>query len=1348
VKNLTISIIFISILSFMSAATDVYYGPVSGTWTEEGSPYLVQAEINVPSNQQLTIEPGVEVIFMGNYRFYVYGRLLAEGTENDSISFTADNQFTAWRGIRFVNTSYNGLGNSKLRYCRLQYGHQPEGSTVDAKGGAILCLNSSNVILRNSIFTQNHAKHGGAIAVINSNPLFKDLKIYRNRAFNDGGGIYISTGSNPVIEDSQITENQCYSDGGGVFISGNSSPQFYNVDFIANTGGGFYDNGGGGAAVWDSETVFEDCIFTRNSSYGDGGCGLWITDDSQVELINSIVTRNFGQEKAGIFCDNSDLYLSGTTISYNVADERQGGLTFYSSNVTFDQDNRCSIYCNYAGQYQNYGYDLCTTEDDYAEVYLDTFTVAVPVEPYAVPVSQFSFDIQTHIIEPTQADLYVSTNGSNTNNGLTSAEPLRSISLAVQMAQPDENNPITIFIEDGIYSEETTNEFLPVQLKSYLTLQGSSKWSTIFDAEDKTGLIRIIESVDVSINDLTLRNAYETNWASGGAISCRESDLNLSNVAIYDCESVARAGGISIRYSSNLVLSGTSIFNNSSLNDAAAIDVQSGSPTISFDPVNLCNIYMNTSPEGVEIEWDDSPIHVIVDTFTVMNPDNSFAIPISYFTFDINNCIYEPVAADLYVSPLGDDLNSGLIPSEPLRTIQRAMQKIISTNDDPHTIFLSDGVYSPSSNQEQFPINVKRYVTISGESRSGTILDAEATARVVTIQSYDARLEYLTITNGYSSMGAGVYIDGDNAELYEITVTNNSAIAQNNLCSGGGIYVNQEDAVLHNMMISNNTSSGFGGGIFFDESAYMKGVTIKENISANLGGGIYCRDYPAVFDYGLRCNVYDNSSYAVPSVGNDIYYEYDDFYGSNMLVHVDTFTVEFPSTYFAFPTEYITFDIQSYLLPQIDADVFVAPDGSNSNSGLTEEYPFRSISYALQRVVSDSLVPNTIFLADGIYGPHVNGELFPLPGGDNLILQGESQAGSILDGNNDSRIIECIYTDNFTITDCTLRNGGNVNNYYYAGGAIRLAYSDINLQRVNLTQNYTSNGGGAINMEYSDLELSDSYIFYNQAYYDGAIYSFASNAVLSNNTFCFNSDEYEEACLVFGNSWDEDDIQVVMVNNILWGNQGLQVAGYGGLNSEFDLIISNCDIEGGLDGVYFNDDCNLHWLDGNINEDPMFGEPDNEFFILQPGSPCIDAGIAYFEWEDQTYLDMQPEDYLGPAPDIGAWESEYFTGLENDIMPIVFKLNQNYPNPFNPDTKIQFSLPADSKIELAIYNIKGQKVKQLTDKYYLTGVHSEIWNGKDESGKAVSTGMYFYRIKASIKGKTEFAKTRKMMLLK
>ena len=93
-------------------------------------------------------------------------------------------------------------------------------------------------------------------------------------------------------------------------------------------------------------------------------------------------------------------------------------------------------------------------------------------------------------------------------------------------------------------------------------------------------------------------------------------------------------------------------------------------------------------------------------------------------------------------------------------------------------------------------------------------------------------------------------------------------------------------------------------------------------------------------------------------------------------------------------------------------------------------------------------------------------------------------------------------------------------------------------------------------------------------------------------------------------------------------------------------------------------------------------------------------------------------------------DNEVVTDAENlTITPAISVLNQNYPNPFNPDTNISFSLPQDSKVDLNVYNIRGQKVRVLANAEFRTkGLQNIQWNGTDDNGKQASSGIYFYKL--------------------
>lgn len=98
---------------------------------------------------------------------------------------------------------------------------------------------------------------------------------------------------------------------------------------------------------------------------------------------------------------------------------------------------------------------------------------------------------------------------------------------------------------------------------------------------------------------------------------------------------------------------------------------------------------------------------------------------------------------------------------------------------------------------------------------------------------------------------------------------------------------------------------------------------------------------------------------------------------------------------------------------------------------------------------------------------------------------------------------------------------------------------------------------------------------------------------------------------------------------------------------------------------------------------------------------------------------------------------------DNNQIPSSFALHQNYPNPFNPVTTIRFDIPKTSYVQLTVYNILGQKVKTLLNKQITLGIHKVNWNGLNDEGEQLSSGMYFYQITAG-----DFQTVKKLVLLK
>ncbi len=98
---------------------------------------------------------------------------------------------------------------------------------------------------------------------------------------------------------------------------------------------------------------------------------------------------------------------------------------------------------------------------------------------------------------------------------------------------------------------------------------------------------------------------------------------------------------------------------------------------------------------------------------------------------------------------------------------------------------------------------------------------------------------------------------------------------------------------------------------------------------------------------------------------------------------------------------------------------------------------------------------------------------------------------------------------------------------------------------------------------------------------------------------------------------------------------------------------------------------------------------------------------------------------------------------ESNTGPQAYTIDGNYPNPFNPDTTIKYSTPREGLVQLSIYNVMGQKVRTLMSRTAQAGNHSVRWDGKNDIGLRVSSGVYVVSLRA---GSTEV--THRMTLMR
>ena len=199
------------------------------------------------------------------------------------------------------------------------------------------------------------------------------------------------------------------------------------------------------------------------------------------------------------------------------------------------------------------------------------------------------------------------------------------------------------------------------------------------------------------------------------------------------------------------------------------------------------------------------------------------------------------------------------------------------------------------------------------------------------------------------------------------------------------------------------------------------------------------------------------------------------------------------------------------------------------------------------------------------------------------------------------------------------------------------------------------------------------------------------------------------------------------------------------LDNDLDLEVITATIEGTIyishhDGSSYQ---NFPYISqDSIHSTPAIGDLDNDGdYELIVGTDVnlkvldiLDVGGDQYSWKA----------YRGNSHRDGYYDvSLSYLAMDNNMTSTEFSLGNNYPNPFNPVTNITYGLPENMRVMITVYDIKGRVVKTLVDSRQSAGHNSILWNGTNDFGAPVSTGLYFYRIQSS-----NFSQTKKMIFLK
>ena len=222
-------------------------------------------------------------------------------------------------------------------------------------------------------------------------------------------------------------------------------------------------------------------------------------------------------------------------------------------------------------------------------------------------------------------------------------------------------------------------------------------------------------------------------------------------------------------------------------------------------------------------------------------------------------------------------------------------------------------------------------------------------------------------------------------------------------------------------------------------------------------------------------------------------------------------------------------------------------------------------------------------------------------------------------------------------------------------------------------------------------------------------------------------------------------------------------------------------LEDGYPAVVFGLTCDTG--DFARTEDPDYGKPVFERFLVEQGKGAIAwVGPTLGSWQrgnevfgryfvvelysdlsspvaasfliaqQRVYQDYPDDDGLLKTVDMYAflghpllrlYRETVITAAKVDELPLMVNLGQNYPNPFNPTTVIEFQINYGAYADLVIYDVAGRRIRNLLNRKIDAGIHRIRWDGKNDSGSDVASGIYFYRLTVG-----ELSKTKKIVLLR
>lgn len=818
-RKITISaIIIILVVVTTFSDTIIPGGSVSGTWSLSGSPYIIQGNCVINSTSTLIIEPGVTVLMEPSCRFRCDGRLLAVGTEDDSIVFTATDTFLGCEGVDFKDLNNNQLDSSKMVYCRISYGIGSPFPDTYMHGGGLYIKNSSKILISNCLISNNKTCNMTGISGASGPSGSGQDGEPGGPAYSGNGGAIYCFDSDIAIINCTFTNNRTGDAVGGNGGDGGSHSGWYEgYGGDAGSGGESISGSGGAIYLENSDIILDNSIFDHNytglASGGSGGAGGFAFGQ---EAAFGGDGGNGGIASSGnggtIFCKQSSAFFTNCLLYANMVGNADGGDGGSGGGASTSVGGMSVPGEGGLGGNAYAGDGAVIAEVDCFGAFAN-FTIADnPANGIATPGAGYPAGLgyDSEYLVYGQGSVFY--NSIIRNNSLQALSPQNSYYYCCTMpAMPGMGN-ITL---DPYFVESPAGEYFLSQ-----TAAGQPVQSPCVDAGNPSssligGTTRTDSIPDAGTLDMGFHYFAQNQLA---IVSISQNEFNFSVLwgggnPPADTLIISSVQGIPLIYTVEEDLDWLS------LSPASGAIPPSDTIVVTADISGLePGIY-----EGdVEINCPGSII-------------NQFLI---HVTLSISNT-------------LNGSLSGAIGPG--LFCVTGNLQVDVSD-----TLIIRPGTKLQFAGQYEILVNTNAVLTAIGNPTDSIFFETfpgnQSWRGIFFSSSNGSELSYCSITNSYDS--------GIKCHASELTI-NHSIIADNTGASGGGIFFSDFSRLnIFDSRISGNHAVN-GGGIYGYNncSALLNNCIIEDNLADQKGGGLSFQNYTTIDEFILEdCQIAGNQA--------------------------------------------------------------------------------------------------------------------------------------------------------------------------------------------------------------------------------------------------------------------------------------------------------------------------------------------------------------------------------------------------------------------------------------------------------------------------------------------------------